>query len=292
MEADEAEFFNSTSAKSIFVTTHVINQSIGNLLYVVIIWHGFVACNKNGRQKTLITTLTAFLAVEKLLNRLIGANMKLFSIFYGKLAPSWCHIIGGLNAFYVLFTCLTLNEIVALRYLYICKWKNVGLLLDDFFSTFLPVVNLYLSALFSVASRVMKNDGMSELDKLWCHIVEDEEETVSFSPRIALFTVFIHLFLFSLIYKQKRRIEIAENAAKSEAKVELITNIAVLLGIMLLALPVFVVKRIEVGSFGSNFASLLPEAFLKIGDSIFLPLVYISKCKSIQQALKRKFRRR
>ncbi|TRY79488.1 hypothetical protein TCAL_16022 [Tigriopus californicus] len=84
-------------------------------------------------------------------------NIEVARALFGPLPNLLCMTTVFFNIFLTIVSLLTFNEIMVLRYLYICVWKNVGKLNDAFFSAFLTVANMFLASFFALVTMLSQD---------------------------------------------------------------------------------------------------------------------------------------
>ncbi|TRY79776.1 hypothetical protein TCAL_16099 [Tigriopus californicus] len=107
--------------------------------------------------ETLIHSLTLFVYKMPIVHNMTRFNIEVARALLGPLPNLLCMTTVFFNIFLTIVSLLTFNEIMVLRYLYICVWKNVGKLNDDFFSAFLIVANLFLGSFFALVTMMSQD---------------------------------------------------------------------------------------------------------------------------------------
>ena len=173
--------------------------------------------------------------------------------------------------------------------MYICVWKHVGFLHEDFLSVFLPLLNIFLGVYFA---SVLKYADLinSFVASPWC---EDEKVTKSalILQLLCYVTISWQIYVFVSIYKRKRVL-----VSKKEAKRELIVTVLIfaliLIGMTVAALKINSRERNSV-----RYKLFVYCADLIVGPSIFtfiIPLIYIVSNKNLKKycvkMMKRLFR--
>ena len=186
-------------------------------------------------------------------------------------------------------------QISSLRYLYICVWKHIGFLPDDFLSLFLPILNPILSLYITSIVYYQKAMGLYLSDP-WCKIGEGYDFN-NFAVRPNAFimnaALILHFWVFIKLYKQKRRHELQDHTSNSSiAKRDLLVNLF-LLGLILLGILLFGFKIQSQTIGGLQYKIAVIFADMVVAPLLFsfiIPLTFIFFNEGIKKFVEKKLR--
>ncbi|XP_059085470.1 uncharacterized protein LOC131882360 [Tigriopus californicus] len=204
--------------QDIFEPAWVRNAHVGGLLlFHVLGTYLLMSVNRFEEERTthrtIIHSLTKFLHLLPIIHNMTRFNIDVARVLFGPLPDLLCMTSIFSNMFISIVALLAFNEIMVLRYLYICVWKHVGKLNDEFFSVFLTLANVGLAGLFSLMAMASQNYYVFHYG-----VCKGEDPTIfvtKFSPFpttlrmpviLCISTGFVHCVLYTKIVKVKVKI--------------------------------------------------------------------------------------
>eukprot|EP00095_Tigriopus_kingsejongensis_P002654 maker-scaffold439_size171548-snap-gene-0.22 protein:Tk02654 transcript:maker-scaffold439_size171548-snap-gene-0.22-mRNA-1 annotation:"delta-like protein a" len=207
---DDDEYYNSEAClecqgvQMVYIASYIVTQVFGNSLVGIIAWFELFCFESH---RTLINLLCGYNYVIYILFNTFYATYILVPVFYGPL-PGWtCVIVGSVIRCIVISCILSLNEIVAIRYLYACWFKSIEPLNDDFFGVFFGLLNVLL-ALLSTAYSLLTEDWYVD-NYLYCICSGTDPSLNDSSPEsiailgyrsLAIGSILLHGVVFIHIY--------------------------------------------------------------------------------------------
>eukprot|EP00095_Tigriopus_kingsejongensis_P003417 maker-scaffold1126_size61158-snap-gene-0.12 protein:Tk03417 transcript:maker-scaffold1126_size61158-snap-gene-0.12-mRNA-1 annotation:"serine protease easter precursor" len=125
----------------------VLVETLGNALLLSVIWYQQFGRESN---RTLLNHLHSHILGYMIASNCFTFPLKILPyLIRGPLPPWLCMVHEVANAYLNTAQMLTGTEGIFVRYLYLVKWKNIGLLADEFFNAYLFILNNMLT-LFGV----------------------------------------------------------------------------------------------------------------------------------------------
>lgn len=291
MSRNNSDFFDPMPTSSFYLICSLMTFQLilSTVILSTIIWYGFYEENN---QRNLIHRLCGFLSFVVLVTNGYNTGLHLIAIISGPL-PDWiCYSMGLGSMIFSIASAVTLNEILLLKYLYICIWKHVRFVHDDFFGTFLPTLNAFISVYFSL----LASEGWTlgpfydyfSCPNLTSQASEDSKLVIII---IGVFSSSFHLISYVMIYRQKRFLEISEHNGNqiSMAKLELIQNFSMYAFVSVLSLFPVVVRYLVKSEF-SLWTQIVPLVYVPLLITVVMPMLYIAKNPNLRKAVKTEFR--
>lgn len=186
-------------------------QVAGNGLSCGIIWY---ERNVPEVKRTLINRLISNHCAVNVVFNSVTLNTSILIFLLGSLREAFCDLVSVALFGLVILYLLNADAIIALRYLYICRFKNVGILNDDLVYFFLTLVTAVVSVYFAVLIWFCGFHHVPFWHRCVCRFEnESEPEVKQGVENLRLFwalgvtSLGLHAALYSAIFCRERMVE-------------------------------------------------------------------------------------
>ena len=208
------ETYSDTALKEITLVIFIIGTVFGLIAEFGIIWY---ERNGNHRYRTVINQLFAtrsWVVVFYILSVYFPDGIRYWS---GPLDATFCDIHNFLRNFLMSCSLLTLDCIIALRYIFIFKLSNFAVMNDDLIAAFLQTTILILSLWIALVKRM--SIGRMPLPYYLCagrnpNEADESDEVPNSVTRkfdstsiLMCISVILHIFAFTKIFWYQRKTE-------------------------------------------------------------------------------------
>ena len=208
------ETYSDTALKEITLVIFIIGTVLGLISEFGIIWY---ERNGNYHYRTVINQLFAtrsWVVVFYILSVYFPDGIRYWA---GPLDATFCDIHNFLRNFLLSCSLLTLDCIIALRYIFIFKLSNFAVVNDDLIATFLQTTILLLSLWIALVKKT--SIGRMPLNYYLCtgknpnEAVESDEDSNSVTRKfdtisiLMCFSLILHMFAFTKIFWYQRKME-------------------------------------------------------------------------------------
>ena len=160
-----AGFLKLESFKLFYLIFHIVLTFVAPLVLYSIIW--YERYGSNLQYRTLTNIILSHICWISIARCLVSRIAYVGFLFINPLSSNTCDVIIFLGRYSVLCTFIEIVIWQLVKYFYIFKWKYLVGWNDEFFSTFLTLCNLMLSALFLFVTY-MTGHHNAELDYHLC----------------------------------------------------------------------------------------------------------------------------
>ena len=256
-----------------------------------LIFHGGIILfgfSDHGRQRGLIPRLTSWLSLAVIPSITMMTAFKIFRVLKEK-PCEFCEEANLIAFFFLFIALITIDQILLLRYLYLCVWKHIGFLHEDFLGVFLPIYNAFISGVFT--SLLWFGGMMPKLglyNKNWCQMNREEEpfsKNADIIRQLMLSMPVIIAFIFLLMMTfERRQLQLQDSKATRE-HLTLIT----FLSLCIIEFTLLMGKSTPALD-GAVSVVMIDVTILPMITSALLPLVYYWANPRLRQFVRKRFR--
>ena len=145
------KIFGDSGANAFAITMSVFIQTVGIVCSSGIVWY---QNNTSDNRRTLINKLVKLLAYYTIFLDIFVNPYNFLRVIFGPLPAPLCEFFFFTRAVIFVGVLFTVNEIVILRYLYLCFFRSVGTLNEDFWLFFAAVYNTFFGIVIALCLAI------------------------------------------------------------------------------------------------------------------------------------------